>query len=82
MDRIKFKVNGEEVSVGCEVPSNLMLVDYLRNTLELRGTKYMCKEAGCGACVVSAVKTSGERRSLSTRVWFRYFHAKDGTLQQ
>ncbi|CAH2982952.1 unnamed protein product [Chilo suppressalis] len=60
MDRIKFKVNGEEHSVGSEVSSDLMLVDYLRTRLELHGTKFMCREAGCGACIVNAVIASGE----------------------
>lgn len=27
---------------------------YLRNVLNLRDTKVMCREGGCGACVVSA----------------------------
>ncbi|KAJ0176321.1 hypothetical protein K1T71_008495 [Dendrolimus kikuchii] len=37
-----------------------MLVDYLRNCLELRGTKYMCREAGCGACIVSVKRPGGQ----------------------
>nr|XP_026487932.1 xanthine dehydrogenase 1-like [Vanessa tameamea] len=60
MDRIKFRVNGIECSVGSEVSSTTSLLDYLRNTLELRGTKYMCLEAGCGACIVTATKGHGE----------------------
>ncbi|XP_045452021.1 LOW QUALITY PROTEIN: xanthine dehydrogenase-like [Melitaea cinxia] len=60
MDRIKFHVNGIQQSVGSEVSSTTSLLDYLRNTLELRGTKYMCLEAGCGACIVSATKAHGE----------------------
>ncbi|XP_075977357.1 xanthine dehydrogenase-like [Anticarsia gemmatalis] len=53
MDKIQFKVNGEEYRVGCEISSNETLLDYVRERLELRGTKYMCREAGCGACIVS-----------------------------
>ncbi|CAG9135468.1 unnamed protein product [Plutella xylostella] len=53
MDRITFKVNGVECSVGGEVSSDVYLVDYLRQHLGLSGTKYMCREGGCGACVVA-----------------------------
>ncbi|XP_046968170.1 aldehyde oxidase 1-like [Vanessa cardui] len=59
MDRIKFHVNGIECSVGSEVSSTTSLLDYIRKTLELRGTKYMCMEAGCGACIVTAAKGHG-----------------------
>lgn len=41
------------ISVGSEVDSDVSLNDYLREFLNLRGTKYMCKEGGCGACIVS-----------------------------
>ncbi|RVE48202.1 hypothetical protein evm_007156 [Chilo suppressalis] len=54
MDRIKFKINGQEYSGGGEISSDTTLLDYLRNQLELRGTKYMCREGGCGACIVTA----------------------------
>ncbi|XP_048477717.1 probable aldehyde oxidase gad-3 [Plutella xylostella] len=52
MDRIHFTVNGKKCSVGSEVTSDVTLLDYLREGLELRGTKYMCREGGCGACLV------------------------------
>lgn len=38
--------------------SDVTVLDYVRNVLELRGTKYMCRQAGCGACIV-AVKKPG-----------------------
>ncbi|CAH2233047.1 jg18398 [Pararge aegeria aegeria] len=60
MDCVKFKVNGVEYSVGPEVCSTTSLLEYLRRHVELRGTKYMCLEGGCGACIVSAIKGPGQ----------------------
>lgn len=60
MGKIKFKVNGVQCSVGSEVSVDVTLLDYIRNTLKLKGTKYMCREAGCGGCIVS-VKRSPAR---------------------
>ncbi|KAJ8719964.1 hypothetical protein PYW07_012007 [Mythimna separata] len=59
MDRVSFKINGVDYSVGCEVSSSVMLLEYIREYLELRGTKYMCRQAGCGACVVTARRPPG-----------------------
>ncbi|KAF9823384.1 hypothetical protein SFRURICE_006597 [Spodoptera frugiperda] len=54
MDRINFTVNGDRYSLtGTEVSPETTLNDYLRNYLQLYGTKAMCHEGGCGACVVS-----------------------------
>ncbi|XP_023950417.2 uncharacterized protein LOC112054759 [Bicyclus anynana] len=61
MDRVTFRVNGCTYSVGCDVSSTTTLLDYLRKTLNLRGTKYMCLEGGCGACIVSAAKCRGDK---------------------
>ncbi|XP_061717702.1 xanthine dehydrogenase-like [Cydia pomonella] len=60
MDRVSFLLNGEPHSVGCEISSDLSLLDYLRVSNDLRSTKYMCREGGCGACVVAAARP-GER---------------------
>ncbi|XP_050344198.1 uncharacterized protein LOC126769439 [Nymphalis io] len=58
MERIKFKINGKQYSVGCEIDSHTTLLDYLRQTLKLCGTKYMCLEGGCGACIITAKKNN------------------------
>ncbi|XP_063828755.1 probable aldehyde oxidase gad-3 [Ostrinia nubilalis] len=59
MEKVQFKINGKPYSVGCDVDSQMTLVEFLRNRAGLRGTKYMCLEAGCGACIVSVVKGEG-----------------------
>ncbi|XP_047998098.1 probable aldehyde oxidase 4 [Leguminivora glycinivorella] len=60
MDRVSFLLNGVPCSVGHEVSSNLSLLEYIRVHKELRSTKYMCREGGCGSCMV-AVARPGER---------------------
>lgn len=50
---IQFRVNEQPVS--CELregEARRTLMDYLRNTLCLTGTKCGCEERGCGACTV------------------------------
>ena len=37
-----------------QVSPTLSLARYLRENLALTGTKIMCSQAGCGACVVTA----------------------------
>ena len=45
-----FKVNGKSVTV--DVPADMPLLWVLRDVLDLKGTKYGCGIAECGACTV------------------------------
>lgn len=47
---LTMELNGEEVSV--QVEPWAMLVEVLRDQLELTGTKVACGEGECGACTV------------------------------
>jgi len=47
---IKFKVNGQDVSVTC--PPSQPLLDVLRNELQLTGSKECCGKGECGSCTV------------------------------
>ena len=42
------------------------LNDYLRETAGLKGTKVMCREAGCGCCAVAVTKVNPETSKLET----------------
>lgn len=47
---ITLTVNGENHEIWVE--PNVLLVNVLRNALELTGTKYCCGTGQCGACTV------------------------------
>jgi len=48
--QLKFNLNGNEVST--KIQPNLLLVDLLRDILNLKGTKVGCREGECGVCTV------------------------------
>lgn len=48
--KIRFKVNGQQRSV--DVPEDMPLLWTLRDVLDLKGTKFGCGAAQCGACTV------------------------------
>lgn len=48
--KIEVVVNGEKKSV--EVPARMLLVHFLRETLDLTGTHVGCDTTSCGACTV------------------------------
>ena len=49
---LKLLVNDRAVET--DLPPGSSLVDFLRNDLQLRGTKIGCREGDCGACTVLA----------------------------
>lgn len=62
---LTFTVNGAEQVIVHPSPS-LLLVDYLRDTLGLTGTKIGCGEGGCGACSCVAVGPDGVPRAINS----------------
>jgi len=49
-EKISFKINGESVTL--EVDPEWMLIDVIREQLDLTGTKRGCDNSTCGACTV------------------------------
>lgn len=50
MPRLRLRVNGEEVEI--EAKETALLLDVLRDGLELTGAKRGCETSHCGACTV------------------------------
>ncbi len=50
MESLTMRLNGEEVTV--QVRADALLLDVLRDELELTGTKEACGDGECGACTV------------------------------
>ncbi len=46
--KIEITVNGK--SISRDIPPNRRLLDFLREDLGLKGTKYGCDQGECGAC--------------------------------
>ena len=61
---ITFKVNGQSRTV--DVPADMPLLWVLRDVLDLKGTKFGCGIAQCGACTVHVNGTA--IRSCTRRV--------------
>jgi carbon-monoxide dehydrogenase small subunit len=47
---INTKINGQSVSARAEVSASLL--EFLRDTLELKGSKLCCNTGECGACSI------------------------------
>ncbi|CAO1303177.1 unnamed protein product [Diamesa tonsa] len=51
---VTFTINGKKFDISpINVPISTTLNTFIRNHAHLTGTKFMCLEGGCGACVVT-----------------------------
>ncbi|XP_028031939.1 xanthine dehydrogenase/oxidase-like [Bombyx mandarina] len=53
MAKIEFTINGSLCKVDESIPRYMSLNAYIRYVCGLTGTKAMCREGGCGACIVT-----------------------------
>lgn len=49
-EKINFTING--IARAVEVDTDMMLIDVIRDVLNLTGTKHGCDNATCGTCMV------------------------------
>ncbi|CAK1542967.1 unnamed protein product [Leptosia nina] len=66
MDKVVFKINGIEYKIGGEYSLDFTLNEFIRTVADLRGTKVMCREGGCGACIVSVKASAPPTNELTT----------------
>ncbi|CAH1116797.1 unnamed protein product [Phaedon cochleariae] len=65
LQNIKFSVGGEEYKVSAnDVGPETTLNTYLRKKAHLTGTKRMCLEGGCGACIVAVEEIVDGKRNV------------------
>jgi xanthine dehydrogenase small subunit len=75
MSEIAFLLNGTPVRVTGEAPTRTLL-DWLRETQRLTGTKEGCNEGDCGACTVMVSDASGARALNACILFLPQLHGK------
>ena len=71
---ITFLLNGETVQT--EAPATRTLLDWLRDTRGLTGTKEGCNEGDCGACTVMVTDEAGPRALNACILFLPQLHGK------
>ncbi len=75
MAQVAFLLNGTPVHIPNVNPTQTLL-DYLRETASLKGTKEGCNEGDCGACTVMLTDTSGARALNACILFLPQLHGK------
>ncbi|XP_021929641.1 indole-3-acetaldehyde oxidase-like [Zootermopsis nevadensis] len=63
---ITFTINEKKYTVSGDIPPGTSLNTYIRNHANLRGTKVMCHEGGCGSCIVAVRSQNAFTKEKST----------------
>lgn len=75
MSEIAFLLNGTPIRVAAESPTQTLL-DWLRETRGLTGTKEGCNEGDCGACTVMVTDAQGNRALNACILFLPQLHGK------
>lgn len=75
MAQVAFLLNGTPVHMDDVNPTETLL-DYVRDTAGLKGTKEGCNEGDCGACTVMVTDDSGARALNSCILFLPQLHGK------
>jgi len=75
MREISFVLNGQAVTAPAETPTRTLL-DWLRETRGLTGTKEGCNEGDCGACTVMVTDARGARAMNACILFLPQLHGK------